>query len=166
MTQPVQADPTLLGYLGRALSLELSAVQLYSTQARLVATWGLDEASAQLGAEAREEMNHVERILSRMLALGVAPGASQLRPARLGPDLAALLRIDLAFEDELIGFYAAATAYCARAGRHEDRLFFETLLGEEREHEQALRDWIETLTGRAQAPPRVRAGAASPAGTH
>ncbi|MEJ2509050.1 MAG: bacterioferritin, partial [Gammaproteobacteria bacterium] len=36
-------DQRVLGYLGRALSLELSAVQQYSTQARLVAAWGLNE---------------------------------------------------------------------------------------------------------------------------
>mgnify|MGYP000101987846 CR=1 FL=1 len=38
-----RSDQRILGYLGRALSLELSAVQMYSAQAQLVATWGLDE---------------------------------------------------------------------------------------------------------------------------
>jgi bacterioferritin len=42
---------------------------------------------ARLGAEVREEMGHVERIIARMLALGVASNASQLRPATVGPDL-------------------------------------------------------------------------------
>ena len=59
-------DQHILGYLGRALSLEFSAVQMYSTQARLVASWGLDGPAARLVAEAREEMGHVERIIDRM----------------------------------------------------------------------------------------------------
>ena len=46
------ADLHVLGYLGRALSLELSAVQLYSTQARLAETWGLTEVAEELSKEA------------------------------------------------------------------------------------------------------------------
>ena len=56
-----RADLRVLGYLGRALSLEFSAVQLYSTQARLVATWGLAEPAERLKNESREEMEHADR---------------------------------------------------------------------------------------------------------
>ncbi len=45
----INADERVLGYLGRALSLELSAVQLYSTQAMLVATWGLADVAEKAG---------------------------------------------------------------------------------------------------------------------
>ncbi len=88
---PGSADLKVLGYLGRALSLEYSAVQLYSTQSRLVASWGLDKEAEKFQAEAREELGHADRIITRMLAKGVAPNASQLRPVKLGPDLLTLL---------------------------------------------------------------------------
>ncbi|KPJ97141.1 MAG: bacterioferritin, partial [Gammaproteobacteria bacterium SG8_15] len=87
-------DQKVLGYLGRALSLELSAVQQYTTQARLVATWGLSEAAASLRKEAEEELQHADRIIERMLAIGVAPNASQLRSVKLAADLFALLQIN------------------------------------------------------------------------
>jgi bacterioferritin len=106
-----RTDQRILGYLGRALSLELSAVQMYSTQARLVATWGLDEPARRLREEAHEEMQHVERIIARMLALGVAPNASQLRPVKLGADLQSLLKTGYAFEEELVELYAGAATY-------------------------------------------------------
>ncbi|WP_455200396.1 ferritin-like domain-containing protein, partial [Kaarinaea lacus] len=80
-------DQRVLGYLGRALSLEFSAVQQYSTQARLVAAWGLSEAAASLSKEADEELQHANRIIDRMLELGVAPNSSQLRPVKLADDL-------------------------------------------------------------------------------
>lgn len=139
------ADQTVLGYLGRALSLELSAVQLYSTQARLVDSWGLAEVAGKFSAEAGEEMAHAERIISRMLALGVAPNASQLRPARLGRNLQQLLQHDCEFEKELVGLYEAATRHCARAGDHDGRVFFEALLGEERKHAEGLHQWLQQL---------------------
>jgi len=139
------ADLRILGYLGRALSLELSAVQLYSTQARLVETWGLTEVAEKFSKEAREEMAHADRIISRMLALGVAPNASQLRPVLLGQNLLELLQHDYAFENELIGLYDDATRHCAKAGDHESRLFFEALLNEEKSHAQELSKWLQDL---------------------
>lgn len=140
-----RGDQRVLGYLGRALSLELSAVQQYSTQARLVATWGLTEAAERLHHEANEEMDHVDRVIARMLALGAAPNASVLRPARLGRDLRELLQANHAFEDELIRLYEDATRHCARTGDHDNRQFFEQLLAEERGHGQELACWLEEL---------------------
>jgi bacterioferritin len=144
MTAP-RTDERILGYLGRALSLELSAVQMYSTQARLVATWGLDEPARRLRKEAHEEMAHVERIITRMLALGAAPGGSQLRPVRLGSDLPSLLQAGFAFEKEVVQLYADAAAHGARIGSHDDRVFFQALFAEEQEHAQELLQWMQEL---------------------
>lgn len=140
-----KADLLILGYLGRALSLELSAVQMYSTQARLVETWGMTEVAGKLSMEAREEMGHAERIISRMLALGVAPNASQLRPVQLGKNLLDLLQSDYAFENELVGLYEKANRHCARIGDRDTRVFFEALLIEEQEHAANLAEWIQDL---------------------
>ena len=142
---PVNADQRVLGYLGRALSLELSAVQLYSTQAMLVASWGLADVAEKFRAESVEEMGHAERIISRMLALGVAPNASQLRPVCLGQTLMELLQHDHAFEKELVGLYGDAASYCSRSGDQDSRLFFEGLLGEEQAHAKELLQWMEKL---------------------
>lgn len=139
------ADSRVLGYLGRALSLELSAVQLYSTQARLLGAWGLAEASTRMSTEALEELGHADRIIGRMLALGAAPGASQLRPVSIGRNLHELLVRDHAFENELINLYQQATTHCARAGNHDDRLFFEALLNEEKSHAQTLVQWLKEV---------------------
>lgn len=141
--QYVNADPRVLGYLGRALSLELSAVQLYSTQARLLGAWGLAEASTRMREEAQEELGHADRIIGRMLALGVAPNASQLRPVQLGRNLHELLAYDLAFENDLVQLYAQATSHCARNGDHDNRVFFEALLNEEKSHAQELTLWLK-----------------------
>ena len=148
-------DPRILGYLGRALSLELSAVQMYSTQARLVATWGLDEPARRLRAESLEEMQHVERIIARMLALGVAPNASQLRPAAVGPNLLSLLQADYAFEMELVQLYYDAATHGARIGSPDDRMFFQTLLEEEQAHARELTEWLAQLDRPITAPEGV-----------
>jgi bacterioferritin len=152
----IYADEQVLGYLGRALSLELSAVQLYSTQSMLVASWGLTGVAEKFRDESREEMDHAERIISRMLALGVAPNASQLRPVRLGNSLQALLQYDFAFENELISLYDKATRHCASIADYDNRLFFETLLNEEKSHAADLTQWLREIEqAETQAPTRV-----------
>ena len=47
--------PRVLGYLGRALSLELTAVQQYMTQASLAETWGDADTARRLREETVEE---------------------------------------------------------------------------------------------------------------
>ena len=140
-----RADSRVLGYLGRALSLELSAVQLYTTQARLLGIWGLVEESTRFRKEAAEELGHAERIIGRMLALSVAPNASQLRPVKLGQNLQELLNYNLAFENELVQLYAQATNHCARIGDQDSRVFFETLLNEEKAHAHELTQWLKRI---------------------
>ena len=138
-------DQKVLGYLGRALSLELSAVQQYSTQARLVAAWGLRDAAAEFSKEASEEMQHADRIIERMLALGVAPNSSQLRPVQLAADLIGLLQIDQQLEADIIRLYSLASHHCARMGDHKNRVFFEELLREEQQHHTEFERWLHRL---------------------
>ncbi len=152
-----QVDQRILGYLGRALSLEMSAVQQYSTQAQLLGVWGLPEASKQLRIEANEEIEHAERIISRMLALGVAPNASQLRAVSLGSSLIEILQRNYEFEHELVHFYDDAVQYCVRKADYDNKIFFETLLNEEKTHAIDLANWIERLESLNKAEETNRA---------
>jgi bacterioferritin len=139
--------PRVLGYLGRALSLELSAVQQYMTQASLAESWGDGDAAERFRQETVEEMRHAETIIKRMLAVGVAPAASQLRPAGHGPDLAALLRQNLVLEDELVNLYAEAVRFCLLVGDGESEAFFRQLWSDEQHHAEELAAWLQSLGG-------------------
>ena len=139
------ADQWVLGYLGRALSLEMTAVQQYATHAKLVSAWGLAEDASKLQEESLEEMGHVERIISRMLALGAAPNASMLRPVKLGSSLRDLLLADAELEKDLVELYGQAVHHCMKNADHDNRKFFEGLLREEQEHDVALTAWIKRL---------------------
>lgn len=139
------ADQKVLGYLGRALSLELTAVQMYSTQARLATNWGLEQAAERFQHESVEEMQHAERIITHMLSKNTVPGSSQLRPVKVGPDLMTLLQINQSFELELVSLYQAAVNYCAGKGLVTDRNFFHALLREEQQHATELSEWMVQL---------------------
>lgn len=147
-----RTDKKILGYLGRALSLEFSAVQLFRTQARLLSSWGLHEPAARLSETSETEVKHVDQIIERMLAIGVAPNASQIRPVKLGKSLDDLLTVNIQFEIEVITLYSAAVTHCAAAGDIDNRMFFENLLSDEQVHVEELRTWQNEL--RSGAPAR------------
>ena len=137
----------VIGYLGRALSFELSAVQQYMAHAALTEAWGLVDAGQQWRAEVVEEMRHAERIVQRMLLRGVAPNASQLRPVKCGSSLLELIEHNLQMEAAIIALYQDATLACLRGGDQDDGAFFQELLEEEKQHALALQAWKRDLVG-------------------
>jgi bacterioferritin len=148
--------PRVLGYLGRALSLELSAVQQYMTQASLVELWGEREAAERFREETVEEMKHAERIVQRMLVLGVAPAGSQLRPVSHAPDLPGLLRLNSVLEADLIAHYGEAVRFCLLIGDNANETFFRDLWREEQHHGEELAAWLSSLSaGREPALQRA-----------
>lgn len=139
---------TILGFLGRALSFELSAVQQYLSLAKLMEVRGMSAAGEKFRQEANEELQHVERIIGRMLAMGGAPNASCLRATHLEGSLPDLMQYAKKFELEIVGFYTQAVRHCAAQQDHENRVFFEALLKEEQEHVASFdRWWHETVSG-------------------
>ena len=137
--------PRVLGYLGRALSLELSAVQQYMTQASLVELWGDAESAARFRQETVEEMRHAEQLVKRMLSFGVAPSASQLQPAAHATDLVGLLRQDAVLENQLIHHYSEATRFCLLIGDSDNETFFSNLCSDEQHHGDELKAWLRNL---------------------
>ena len=137
--------PRVLAALGRALSLEFSAVQQYITHACLVNNWQLVEAADRFRKEAVEEMQHSERIIDRMLSLGVAPAASQLRPVDSANNLEGLLLANLKLEEDLVFHYTEASRFCQMINDRDNRDFFQALLEEEQLHSVDLAAWLQAL---------------------
>ncbi|MEB3243519.1 MAG: ferritin-like domain-containing protein [Cyanobacteriota bacterium] len=148
--------PRVLADLGRALSLELTAVQQYLTQAVLVERWGDSKSAERFRRETVEEMQHAERLVSRMILLGVAPGASQIQPAQVASDLVGLLMVNSAQEERLVAHYADAMALCHRLGDDDNAALFHALWQEERQHGEDMAAWLHSLHTQA-SPALVRA---------
>lgn len=134
-------DPVVLGYLGRALSFELSAVQHYLSLAKLLELRGMPQAGEKFRHESLTEMEHVERLIGRMLALGVSPNSSCLKRPRLNGALPELIKHISDLEGEIIKFYEQAVSYCSHRQDHENRIFFALLLKDEQQHATELNSW-------------------------
>ncbi len=134
----MSVDPRTLGWLSRALTHEMSAVQQYLAQSVLARLWGNEDLAAHLRREAVEELEHAERLMERLIRLGVAPSAGNLPPARLGRDVQALLDADHRLEVDAVRLYQEALAHATRMRDAEDAALLEGILREEMAHVREL----------------------------
>jgi bacterioferritin len=134
----MSVDPRTLGWLARALTHEMSAVQQYLAQSVLARLWGDEALAGQLRHEAIEELEHAERLMERLILVGVAPSAGNLPPARLGRSVEDLLAADRRLEVDAVRLYQEAAAHARRMRDTESATLLEDILGEELSHVQAL----------------------------
>ena len=141
----MQIDPRLSGYLSRALSHEMAAVQQYLLQAKLAGMWGLATQSAKFRNDVSEELAHAERLMERMLILGIPCNATQLPPIRPGRTLAEMLHIDRLLEIEAIRLYEEAALYCGRRQDGETQALMQAILADELDHLKKLDQQLSQL---------------------
>lgn len=139
-------DPVMMGFLGRALSFELSAVQQYLSLSNLMLTKGLTKEAEKFKTEAHEEMEHVERIISRLIGFGCAPSATHLRPAKLQGSLVEILQSTSDMEKEAVQLYEQALAYSENQKDSESIYFFRTILKEEQDHFQEMESLVKKVS--------------------
>ncbi|MHB1951250.1 MAG: ferritin-like domain-containing protein [Acidiferrobacteraceae bacterium] len=130
----MSVDPRTLGWVSRALSHEMRAVQQYLAQSVVARLWGDSELSARLRQEAVQELAHAERLMEHLIRLGVSPSAGHLVPARLGRDAEDLLAADRELEVEAVRLYQDACAHAERMRDAGSAAVLAGILAEEMEH--------------------------------
>ena len=134
----MSVDPRTLGWLSRALTHEMSAVQQYLAQSVLARLWGDEALSSKLRSEAVEELGHAERLMERLIAVGVAPSAGNLPPSRLGRSVDDMLAADRELEVEAVRLYQEAVAHAQRMRDSDSAALLTEILAEELEHVQEI----------------------------
>lgn len=137
------ANSQILGYLGRALSLEFSAGQHYLAQASLAKFRNEINYAEAFITLANEEFQHANLITDRMVAQGALPSGSVLRPAGQASNIGEALKSCEEREVALIQLYSEAVQYCAHYGANDDLAVFNRLLEEEQAQLVRVRAWLE-----------------------
>lgn len=143
----MSVDPRAIGWLARALTHEMSAVQQYLAQSVLARLWGDATLASQLREEAIEELAHAEQLMERLILLGVAPSAGNLKPARLGRNVADLLSADRILEADAVRLYRDALAHAQRMRDTEGVALLGGILEDEVKHVQQLDGMLDGRTG-------------------
>ena len=134
----MSVDPRTLGWLSRALTHEMRAVQQYLAQSVLARMWGDEALSSKLRSEAVEELGHAERLMERLIAVGVAPSAGNLPPSRLGRSVDEMLAADRELEVDAVRLYQEAVAHAQRMRDSGSAALLTEILAEEMEHVQEI----------------------------
>lgn len=134
----MSADPRTLGWLSRALTHEMAAVQQYLAQSVLARLWGDYGLASQLRREAVEELQHAERLMERLIVLGIAPSAGNLPPARLGRTVEDMLAADRVLEVDAVRLYEQAVSHAERMRDADSAALLKSILAEEIAHVHEL----------------------------
>ncbi len=133
----------VLGYFGRALSLEFSAGQHYLAQASLAKYRGEMNFAENFVTLANEEFQHANLITDRMVSYGALPAGSVLSPATPATSIAEALRTCEARELALIQLYGEAVRFSQNVGAMDDFALFSRLLEEEQSQLIRVNAWLE-----------------------
>jgi len=136
----MSVDPRTLGWVSRALTHEMRAVQQYLAQSVLARMRGDGALSAKLRHEAVEELAHAERLMEQLIRFGVAPSAGNLPPSRLGRSKEDMLQADRELELDAVRLYQDAVAHARRMHDGATASVLEGILAEEITHVQEIDD--------------------------
>jgi bacterioferritin len=135
----------MTGYLLRSLNAEMAAVQQYLAQASLANMWRLQEYGTRFRNDAKDELEHAERLIEQLLMMGVLSTGTQLPPIRPGRSVEEMLLIDRELEIEAIRLYEEAAHYSTRVHAPEITALFTSLLQDELEHLEHLDHMLAEL---------------------
>lgn len=128
------ADARVLGWLTRALQHEMGAVQQYLAQSVLARLTGHEALAERLRAEALEELAHAERLMQRLIELGVAPAAGALPPSRLGRGVADFATLNRQLEQNAVVLYQDAADHARRVRDTASEALLRALAADEAQH--------------------------------
>lgn len=133
----------VLELLNEVLTAELTAINQYFVDAKMIGNWGYERLAAHFREDSIDEMRDAEKLTDRILYLDGMPNLQRLGTVRVGETVTEKLELALAVEREAIERLNRAIARSVEVGDNGSRdLFAEILRGEE-EHA----DWLETQLG-------------------
>lgn len=141
----MKGDKKVIEQLNEALYLELGAVNQYWLHYRLLEDWGYTHLAKKERAESIEEMQHADKLVSRIIFLEGHPNLQTVAPLRIGQTVKEVLKADLAGEYDARTAYKKSRDICHAAGDYVSMKIFEELLIDEEGHIDFLETQLELL---------------------
>jgi bacterioferritin len=136
----MQGNEAVLEFLNDVLTAELTAINQYFIDSKMMANWGYQRLADTVRADSIDEMGDAEKLIDRILYLEGVPNLQRLGSVRVGETVPEKLRLALQVETEAIARLNRGIALCTELGDHGSREVAETILAGEEEHA----DWLET----------------------
>jgi bacterioferritin len=135
----MKGDPQIIDLLNELLAGELTAVHQYMLHARMCEDWGYERLFHKIHEESRDELNHADELIERILYLEGAPDVQRLGKISPGTSVHEQLQLDLALESGVVTALNRGIALATKLGDNGTHELLEDLLEATEEHAH----WLE-----------------------
>jgi bacterioferritin len=136
----VRRDNDIVDLLNDVLTSELTSINQYFVDAKMLANWGYERLAEKFREESISEMKDADELIGRILFLEGVPNLQRLGNLQVGEDVAEKLQAAVSLEYESIERLNNGIAACVAAGDNGTR----ELLDDTLEGEEEFADWLET----------------------
>lgn len=136
--QPV--SPRVVELLNDALTLELTVINGYFLEARMLDNWGLGRLGKVFYDLSIDEMKDADALINRILLFDGHPNLQKLGAVRVGENAQEMLRLGLEGELAAVAQFNASAKECHDLGDHGSAAVFEEMVRDEETHV----DWFES----------------------
>jgi bacterioferritin len=123
-----------------ALTLELTTVNSYFLNARMLDNWGFRRLGKALYDLSIDEMKDADELINRVLLFDGHPNVQKLNPIQTGEDPEEILRLGFESEKAAVAQFNAGAKECHELGDHASAAVFEEMARDEERHA----DWFES----------------------
>ena len=136
----MQGNAEVIELLNEVLTAELTAINQYFVDGKMLANWGYEKLAQEFHDESIDEMKDADKLIERILYFDGVPNLQRLGTVRVGETPVEKLTAALDLEKEAIDRLNRGIALCTERGDHGTRDLLEEILGGEEHHA----DWLET----------------------
>lgn len=137
----MKGNPSVVAMLNERLAAELSSMDLYLLQGRMLQDWGYHKLSERLIHESADEREHADLLIQRILFLGGVPDMSKRLSLALGANPQEMFQGDLQYEYDVATGLNQGIALCERVADGGTRQLLQRLL---KDTEDDHIYWLET----------------------
>ncbi len=135
----VPKSPRIVELLNNALLIELTVMNTYLLNARMLDNWGFSVLGKVFYDLSIDEMRDADKLVQRILFFEGRPQLTGFGPLVIGDDPAAMLRGALACEYSAVAQFNESARECRELADHASASLFEEAAREEETHA----DWFE-----------------------
>lgn len=132
-------SPRVVELLNQALTFELTVVNTYFLNARMLDNWGMPKLGKTFYDLSIGEMKDADDLIQRILLFDGHPNLQKLNSIKVGESVEEILRLALEGELVAVAMFNDSAQECHTLGDHATGSIFEELALDEEKHV----DWLE-----------------------